>query len=65
MSKTHHFDQAKPFGELYVDNNGEPHFICHTSDTDFEGTKDVLIKFVALLQDKIDREDECPYKEQP
>ena len=54
-------DTTKPFGELYVGDDGQPHFICHTQDTDFEATKLVLIGFRDLLQAQIDHEQECPY----
>lgn len=50
-----------PFGELYLDAQGEPHFICHTATTDFAATKVAINKFIALLQSQVERESECPY----
>lgn len=54
-------DYGKPFGELYIDGDGEAHFICHTADEDFEQTEIAIKKFIALLQGQIDRREECPY----
>jgi hypothetical protein len=49
------------YGELYLDAEGEAHFICHTKDDDFQATRRALKKFIALLQDQLDRERECPF----
>lgn len=57
-----HWDMQQPYGELYIDAEGEPHFICHTTGDDFAQTKAALIKFIGLLQSQLDREDECPLK---
>ena len=49
-------------GELYVDDEGEAHFVCHTpGDMPFDEARAGLSKFVKLLQDKLDAQAECPY----
>ena len=49
-------------GELYLDSRGKPHFICHTpADMTFEEAKTGLLRFIALLQNKVDEQKECPY----
>jgi len=54
-------DGAVIWGELYLDSNNEAHFICHTKDDDFQKTKMAIQKFIALLQDQLNREKECPF----
>jgi len=52
-----------PWGELSIDAEGNAHFQCHTpGGATFEDVRVALIKFVALLQSQIDRQDECPVK---
>lgn len=54
-------DPASPYGELYIDAAGNPHFICHTTGEDFPRTKEALQKFIGLLQRQLDNEESCPY----
>ena len=35
-------DWGSPYGELYLDEAGKPHFVCHISNVDFEKTKEAL-----------------------
>lgn len=49
------------FGELWLDAEGEAHFICHTKDEDFLKTKTAFEKFIAILQRQIAKERECPF----
>lgn len=49
------------YGELYLDANGKAHWVVHTKDTDFRATEIAIEKFIALLQDQIDRKEECPF----
>ena len=49
-------------GELYLDDEGEPHFQCHTpAGTSFEEARAALRKWIALLQRQITDEESCPY----
>lgn len=49
-------------GELYLDEDGKAHFICHTpGKMGYHEAKAGLIKFIAVLQDTVDRERECPH----
>ena len=49
-------------GELYIDESGEAHFVCHTPATvGFIEAREGLTKFVELLQDKIDNQQQCPH----
>lgn len=49
-------------GELYIDEAGEAHFICHTPpEIGFEEARDGLEKFVALMQSKLDNQAQCPH----
>lgn len=49
-------------GELYLDASGEAHFVCHTpGGMVFDEAKAGLLKFIDLLQDKVDNQNECPY----
>ena len=49
-------------GELYLDDAGEPHFICHTpAEMGFHEAKAGLLKFIELLQNQVDRQRECPH----
>ena len=51
-------------GELYIDDEGEPHFICHTpAGMSFIEAHEGLIKFIAILQNQVDKQEECPYYE--
>ncbi len=52
------------WGELYMDADGKPHFHCHTpGTTTFDEARDGLKLFIGLLQDKVDRQEECPFNE--
>ena len=49
-------------GELYLDDEGEAHFICHTpGNMPFDEVRAALAKFIELLEDQVDRQAECPY----
>ncbi len=51
-------------GELYLDENKKPHFMCHTpAGMTFTELRDHLLQFIALLQSQYDRQEECPYHE--
>lgn len=53
--------ERKIWGELYVDDDGEPHLDCHIhSSVTFQEALDVLTKWVELLQGTINRKHECP-----
>lgn len=54
-------DTNQPSGELFIDTEGEAHFICYTSDTDFSKTKEAIWKFICILQRQIVNEKLCPY----
>lgn len=54
-------EQRQLFGELWIDNEGEAHFVCHTKNDDFPATKAAFEKFIALLQRQIQDEKECPF----
>lgn len=54
-------DTSKPYGELYIDGDGEAHFICHTTGEDFQETEIAIRKFMALFQSQIDGRDNCPF----
>lgn len=49
------------YGELYLDANGKAHWVVHTQDTDFRAIEIAIEKFIALLQDQIERKEECQY----
>jgi hypothetical protein len=56
-------DETQPHGELTIDREGNAHFECHTPGTvEFKGLRVAIEKWIALLQDQIAREDECPLK---
>ena len=51
-------------GELYLDENGEAHFICHTpANMTFKESRMGLVKFIAILQNQVVNQEECPYYE--
>jgi hypothetical protein len=52
---------AKLRADLWIDSKGEAHFTCHTKNEDFESTKEAFQKFIALLQDQVNRERKCPF----
>jgi len=57
--------KPKLWGELYMDADGKPHFHCHTpGTTTFDEARDGLKLFIALLQDKVDRQGECPFNDE-
>lgn len=49
------------FGELWIDDKGEPHFICHISDEDYLRVRSGIEKFIALLQEQLNNEKQCPF----
>lgn len=50
------------FGELYLDREGEPHFICHTSGLlTFTEARTGIQKFISLLRRQLDEQETCPY----
>ena len=52
------------FGELYLDDDGEAHFICHTpGDMSFSEAHNGLQKFIDLLESKFEKQKECPHYE--
>lgn len=57
-------DDSRLVGELYIGADDSAHFISHVKDTDFQSTREMLLKFIDLLQDQIKRQGECPYYEQ-
>lgn len=49
-------------GELFLDKEGNAHFVQHTpGDMTFLEVREGIIKFIALLQSQYDRRKECPY----
>ena len=49
-------------GELYLDADDEAHFVCHTpGEMSFDEARSGLLKFIELLQSKVDGQNECPY----
>ena len=51
-------------GELHIDEQGNAHFMCHTpGGWSFAEVKTGIEKFIAVLQDQLDREHECPMRE--
>lgn len=58
-------DITKPHGTLYIDDTGDAHFECTTpAYCSFETSLETFMKFIALLQSKVDARKECPfYKE--
>lgn len=56
-------DSRQPYGELWIDKNGEPHFLCHIEGENFSEAKVAIEKFIAVLQQQIDNEEHCPYWE--
>lgn len=51
-------------GELYLDEDGEAHFICHTpGDMSFQDARIALLKFIVVLKDQYNRQQECPHYE--
>lgn len=56
---------ARLHGELYVDAEGEAHFICHTQDDDFAATREAIIKFIGLLTEQLMNARSCPLNNSP
>ena len=55
-------DQGILHGELYLDSEGQAHFICHTpGNMTFVEVREALSKFIDLFLDQIEREEECPF----
>ncbi len=54
----------KIWGELYVDDAGEPHLDCHIhSSVTFQEALATFTKWVELLQSKVNQQEECPFNE--
>lgn len=54
--------ESQLFGELYLDDDGEAHFVCHTDGAmSFEQAREGLEKFITILQDQMERQQECPF----
>lgn len=60
---TPRIDRDQPYGEMYLDTDGEAHFECHTQGEDFARTRVAIEKFVRLLQRQLDNESSCPFYE--
>ena len=55
----------KLWGELWLDAEGEAHFLCHTpGERTFDETREGLTQFRDLIQDQLDRERECPMRQE-
>lgn len=52
---------TKLWGELFLDDQGNAHFICHTKDDDFLATRVAFHKFIDLLQSQITVQQRCPF----
>jgi hypothetical protein len=61
MAETFDKSKAELFGELYLDEHGQPHFICHIRGEDYGKARDGIEKFIALLQEQIKNERQCPF----
>lgn len=55
-------DLNQPHGEIFIDENGKPHFQCHNPGVSFDELRTALIKWRDLLTDQLEREEECPVK---
>jgi hypothetical protein len=57
------FDKSKSelFGELWLDERGEPHFVCHIKGHDYPKARAGIEKFIALLKEQIKNEQQCPF----
>lgn len=50
-------------GELYIAPDGEAHFVRHTPDNMTLGDiREATVKFIALLENRLDRDDEDPVR---
>lgn len=59
--KIHEVDLGVLHGELYLNDQGEGSFICHTPpDMSADESRAALIKFMRLLLDKLNHEKWCP-----
>lgn len=57
----HNGDKSKIFGELWLDEKGKAHFVCHNKGLNFPETLNTFIKFRNLLDRQIKDRDKCPY----
>lgn len=57
------FDNEQPYGELYLDAEGQAHFVLHTEGEDFGKTEIAIRKFLALLQAQLDGRGKCPFNQ--
>lgn len=55
--------QPKYSGELWLDPDGTANFKWHIEGGDFLAAREVLVKFIACLQSRLDSEQKCPYYE--
>lgn len=50
-------------GELWLDLDGTANFKWHIEGGDFLSAREVLVKFIACLQSRLDSEQKCPFYE--
>ncbi len=51
----------KIWGEIYIDEQGKANLDCHIHNSvGFDEAQGALLKFIELLQDQIERREECP-----
>lgn len=56
-----HRDDSQPYGELYIDVDGDAGFICHTNSEDFAAGEVAIRKWMALFQKQLDGKEKCPF----
>lgn len=49
------------FGELWIDEKGNPNFLCHTKNENFQEVRAALIGFDQLLHQQILNQEKCPF----
>lgn len=52
---------AQLWGELWIDAEGEGHFICHTQDDDFLKTRAAFEQFIIILREQLANQQQCPF----
>jgi len=60
------FEQTvdKYHGELWLDKDGTANFKFHIEGGDFTSAREALVAFIACLQERLERQTECPYYQQ-
>ncbi len=54
--------RSRPHGELYLDDDGKVHFLCHTpGNVSFIQLRDAFEKFIEHFQNQLARQSECPF----